>query len=95
MHVLVFPQINGIMKTQVLHRVNLTKHFYKTNRYEKYSVTVGATELWNKIEKQLKLMLFKDLSPNNTKTIAGNFYLFIYSLLIMQKIYMIYDFISS
>ena len=49
------------MKPQVLHRVNLTKLFYKTNRYRKYSITVGAIESWNKIQKQLKDMLLKDL----------------------------------
>ena len=35
---------------------NLTKIFYKTNRYGKYSITVSAVELWNKIKKQLKNM---------------------------------------
>ena len=53
---------------------NLTKLFYKTNRYGKYSITVSAVELWNKIQKQLKDMLFKDLSPRKIKTIVSNFY---------------------
>ena len=44
------------MKPQVLHG-NLTKLFYKTNRYGKYSVTVSAVESWSKIQKQLKNML--------------------------------------
>ena len=35
---------------------NLTKLFYKTNRFGKYSITVSAVELWNKILKQLKNM---------------------------------------
>ena len=39
---------------------NLTKHFYKTNRYEKYSITVSAVESWNKIQKELKNMLLKN-----------------------------------
>ena len=30
---------------------NLMKHFYKTNRYGKYSITVSAVESWNKIQK--------------------------------------------
>ena len=30
---------------------NLTKLFYKTNRYGKYSITVSAVEPWNKIQK--------------------------------------------
>ena len=53
---------------------NLTKLFYKTNRYGKYSITVSAVESWNKIQKQLKDMLLKDLSPRKIKTIVSNFY---------------------
>ena len=30
---------------------NLIKHFFKTNRYGKYSITVSDVELWNKIQK--------------------------------------------
>ena len=52
---------------------NLTKLFYKTNRYGKYSITVSAVESWNKIQKQLKGMLLKDLSPRKIKTITSNF----------------------
>ena len=54
---------------------NLTKLFYKANRYGKYSITVSAAESWNKIQKQLKNMLLKDLSPNKIKTVVSNFYL--------------------
>ena len=54
---------------------NLTKLFYKTNRYGKYSVTVSAVESWNKIQKQLKDMLLKNLSPRKSKTIVSNFFL--------------------
>ena len=54
---------------------NLTKLFYKRNRYGKYSITVSAVESWNKIQKQLKDMLLKDLSPRRIKTIISNFYL--------------------
>ena len=53
---------------------NLIKLFYKTKRYGKYSVTVSAVESWNKIQKQLKNILLKDLSPNKTKTVVSNFY---------------------
>ena len=53
---------------------NLTKLFYKTNRYGKYSITVSAVESWNKIQKQLKDILLKDLSPRKIKTIVSNFY---------------------
>ena len=56
-------------------RGNLTKLFYKTNRYGKYSVTVSAVESWNKIQKQLKDMLLKNLSPRKSKTIVSNFFL--------------------
>ena len=54
---------------------NLTKLFYQTNRYGKYSITVSAVELWNKIQKQLKDMLLKDLSPRKIKTTFSNFYI--------------------
>ena len=50
------------------------KLFYKTNRYGKYSVTVSAVELWNKIQKQLKSTLLKDLSPNKIEKVVTNFY---------------------
>ena len=51
---------------------NLTKLFYKTNRYRKYSITVSAVESSHKIQKQLKDMLLKDLSPRKIKTITLN-----------------------
>ena len=54
---------------------NLTKFFYKTNKYGKYSITVSAVESWNKIQKQLKDMLLKEPSPRKIKTIVSNFYL--------------------
>ena len=50
------------------------KLFYKTDRYGKYLITVSAVESWNKIEKQLKSILLKDLSPNKIKTVVTNFY---------------------
>ena len=53
---------------------NLTKLFYKTNKYGKYSIIVSAVESWNKIQKQLKDILLKDLPPNKTKTVVSNFY---------------------
>ena len=52
----------------------LMKLFYETNRYGKYSITVSAVASWNKIQKQLKNMLLKDLSPNKAKTVVTNFY---------------------
>ena len=59
---------------------NLVKHLYKTNRYEKYSKTVGAVESWNKIHKQTKDMLLKDLSPSKIKACICYFLLsFIFS----------------
>ena len=53
---------------------NLMKLFYKTNRHRKYSINISAAESWNKIQKQLKIMLLKDLSPNKIKTVVTNFY---------------------
>ena len=53
---------------------NLMKRFYKTDRYGKYSITVSAVESWNEIQKQLKSILLKDLSPNKIKTVVTNFY---------------------
>ena len=57
---------------------NLMKLFYKTDRYGKYSITVNAVESWNKIQKQLKSILLKDLSPNKIKTVVTNFYFKLY-----------------
>ena len=54
---------------------NLAKRFFKINRYGKYSITLSTVELWNKIQKQLKIMLLKNLSPNKIKTVVSNFYL--------------------
>ena len=54
---------------------NLIKRFYKRKIYGKHSVTISAVESWNKIQKQLKDMLLKDLSPNKIKTIFSDFYL--------------------
>ena len=53
---------------------NLRKIFYKTNWYVKYSITVSAVESWSKIQKQLKNILLKDLSPIKIKTVVTNFY---------------------
>ena len=54
------------------------KPFYKTNRYGKYSITVSAVESWNKIQKQLKNMLLKNLSPYKIKTVVTSFDLKLY-----------------
>ena len=54
---------------------SLIKLFYKTNRNGKYSITVSAAESWNKIQKPLKYMLLKDLSPNKIKRLVSDFYL--------------------
>ena len=53
---------------------NLVKLFYRADRYGKYSITVNAVESWNKIQKQLRSILLKDLSPNKIKTVVTNFY---------------------
>ena len=46
---------------------NLTKRFYKTNRYGKYSITLSAAESWNKIQKQLKNIYLKIYPPIKLK----------------------------
>ena len=54
---------------------NLIKLFYKTKRYGKHSITVSAVDSWNKIQKQLKDLLLRDLSPNKIKIIVSDLYL--------------------
>ena len=54
---------------------NIIKRFYKTKRYGKCSITVSAVESWNKVQKQLKDMLLKDLSLNKIKTFVSDFHL--------------------
>ena len=46
---LVFPQINIIMKPQVLDKVTS----YRTKRYGKYSIIASVFDSWNKIQKNL------------------------------------------
>ena len=75
-------------------QVNLINLFYKTNKYGKYTITLSAVESWNKIQKQLKDMLFEDLTPTKLKQLSVVFILHhINNSLIMQKLYM--AFISS
>ena len=57
---------------------NLIETSFETNRYGKYLITADAVELWNKIQKQLKNTLPKNLSLNKIKTIVSNFYLKLY-----------------
>ena len=66
------------------------KLFYKTKRYGKYSITVNAVESWNKIQKQLKDLLLRDLSLNKIlKQLTVIFILnHINNSLIMQKLYL-------
>ena len=60
------------MKPQVLHLV--IKRFCKTKRFGKYSISVSV-EPWNKIQKQSKDMILRDLSPNKIERIVSDFYL--------------------
>ena len=62
-------------KTSSSRQGNLLKSFNRTNRYGKYSIIASAADLWNKIHKQLKNTLMKDISPSNIKTVVSNFYL--------------------
>ena len=60
---------------------NLTKLFYKTNRYGKYSITVSAVESWNK-----KICYLKIYPPGKLKQLLVIFILsHINSSLIMHK----------
>ena len=63
------------MKPQVLHWVISQNCFIKKNRFGKYSITVSPDESWIEIQKQLKDMLRKDLTPKKIKTTVSNFYL--------------------
>ena len=54
---------------------NVIKLSYQTKRFRKYSITVSAVEPWNKIKKQLKYLLLRDLSPNKIKAIVSDLYL--------------------
>ena len=54
---------------------NLTKIFYKTNRYGLYSITVNAVELWNKIQKQQKIYDLKIYAPIKLKQLLVIFIL--------------------
>ena len=68
---------------------NFMKRFYKTDRYEMYSVTVSAVDLWSKNKKQLKNMLLLDLSPNKFKQLSVIFILnHVNNLIDLAKIYM-------
>ena len=70
-----FSSDQGNYETSSSTQVSLIKLFYKTKIYGKYSITVSAVETWNRIQKQLKNILLKDLSPNKIKTIVSDFYL--------------------
>ena len=70
-----FPSDQHNYETSSSTQGNLIKRFYKTKRYGKYSITVSAVESWNKIQKQLKDLLLRDLSPNKIKTIVSDLYL--------------------
>ena len=54
---------------------NLIKCFYRTNRNGKYSIIASAVYSRNKIQKQIKNILLKDLCLNNIKTVISNFHL--------------------
>ena len=53
---------------------NLIKHFYKTEKYGKYSITVSAVESWSKMQKQNKDLLLRDVSASKIKTIVSYLY---------------------
>ena len=63
------------MKLQVLHRVTSQNFFVKQIDMVSNSITVSAVRSWNKMQKQLKHVLLKDLSPRKIKLIVSDFYL--------------------
>ena len=63
-----------ILKSQGLDRVTSQNFFMKQTDMGSIQ-SLYAAEPWNKIQKQLKDLLFKDLSPRKIKTIASNLYL--------------------
>ena len=83
-----FSSDQHIYETSSSTQSKLMKVFYKTNRYGKYSITVSVVKLWNKIQKQLKNMLLRELSSNKIKTVV-----ILTTHLIIEK-YGLYDFIS-
>ena len=85
------------MKPQILDRETSQDFFIKQTVMGSILSLLSAVESWNKIQKQvLKDTLLKDLSPSKIKQLSVIFILnHINSLLIMQKICMIYEFISS
>ena len=60
------------MKPQVLHRV-ISQNFF-IRQINMGSIQLSAVGSWNKIQKQLKNILLKDLSLNKIKTVVSNFY---------------------
>ena len=54
---------------------NLINSSYRCNRYGKYSIITNTVDSWNKIQKQLKNTLLKDISLSDIKTVVSNFYL--------------------
>ena len=47
----------------------------KANKFKSVKTVKSVVELWNKIQKLLKNMLLKDLSPNKIEIVVSNFYL--------------------
>ena len=72
-----FPSEHHNYETSSSTQGNLIKLFYQTKICGKYSITVSAVESWNKIQKQLKDLLLRDLSPNKIKAIVNDLYLYL------------------
>ena len=54
---------------------SVDRSMLKDKKYGNYSITVSAVESWNKIQKKLKDMLLRDLSPNKIQKIVSALYL--------------------
>ena len=45
----------------------LHKNSFKKNNFEKFSITVSATDLWNKVQDQMGETAVEDLRPSKIK----------------------------
>ena len=51
---------------------HLHKKSFRTNNFGKFSVTLSATDSWNKTQDQMGEIVLKDLRPNKIKWLRTN-----------------------
>ena len=71
----VFPLINMNYDSSSSTQGKLIKPSHRANRFEKYLIIASVIESWNKLQKQLKNTLLKELSTSDIKTVTNNIYL--------------------